>query len=36
MTAPHQAASIVTIIGLALGRNPQTEEGERLLQEAHA
>jgi MFS family permease len=29
-------ASVVTIIGLALGRNPQTEEEERLLQEARA
>ena len=29
-------ASIVTVIGLALGRNPQTEEEERLLQDAHA
>ena len=29
-------ASIVTVVGLALGRNPQTKEEERLLQEAHA
>jgi MFS family permease len=29
-------ASIVTVVGLALGRNPQTEEEERLLQDAHA
>ncbi len=29
-------ASIVTVIGLAIGRNPQTEEEERLLQDAHA
>ena len=30
------AASIVTVIGLAIGRNPHTDEEERLLQEAHA
>ncbi|MGY2744396.1 MFS family permease [Arthrobacter sp. UYCu723] len=29
-------ASIVTIIGLALGRDPQTQEEERLLQDARA
>jgi len=29
-------ASIVTVIGLAIGRNPQTEEEERLLQDARA
>jgi MFS family permease len=29
-------ASIVTVIGLAIGRNPQTKEEERLLQDAHA
>jgi MFS family permease len=29
-------ASIVTVVGLALGRNPQTEEEERLLPDAHA
>jgi MFS family permease len=29
-------ASIVTVLGLALGRNPQTKEEDRLLQEAHA
>ena len=29
-------ASIVTVIGLAIGRNPQPEEEERLLQDARA
>jgi MFS family permease len=29
-------ASVVTVIGLALGRNPQTAEEERLLQESRA
>jgi metabolite-proton symporter len=29
-------ASVVTVIGLALGRDPDTEEEERLLQEARA
>lgn len=29
-------ASIVTVIGLVIGRNPHTDEEERLLQEAHA
>ncbi|MCU1521953.1 MAG: transporter, partial [Arthrobacter sp.] len=29
-------ASAVTIVGLALGRNPQTKEEERLLQDARA
>ena len=29
-------ASIVTVIGLAIGRNPHTDEEERLLQEARA
>jgi cyanate permease len=29
-------AAVVTVIGLAIGRNPQTQEEERLLQEAHA
>jgi MFS family permease len=27
-------ASVVTVVGLALGRNPQTEEEERLLAES--
>jgi MFS family permease len=30
------AASVVTVVGLALGRDPDTEEEERLLQEARA
>ncbi|MET3919298.1 MFS transporter [Arthrobacter sp. UYEF20] len=29
-------ASVVTVVGLALGRDPQTEEEERLLQDARA
>lgn len=29
-------SSLVTVIGLALGRNPQTQEEERLLQESRA
>ncbi len=29
-------ASVVTVVGLAIGRNPQTQEEERLLQEARA
>jgi MFS family permease len=29
-------ASVVTVVGLALGRDPDTEEEERLLQEARA
>ncbi|WP_427135134.1 MFS transporter [Pseudarthrobacter sp. S9] len=29
-------ASVVTVIGLALGRDPHTDEEERLLQESHA
>lgn len=30
------AASVVTIVGLALGRDPHTDEEERLLQDSHA
>jgi len=29
-------ASVVTVVGLALGRNPHTDEEERLLQESHS